>query len=178
MDDTLPEDNDNAPEPESELEQFQKHANSLRAFDTLGKFLEDDGWYPQRAEGQYAYWVHYSGSNGDLRCYAQIRLELEQFVVYAMSPVKSPPELLPAVAEFLTRANYGLGIGNFELRYSDGRIRFKSSLDFEGDELSPNLIRNTIYPAVRISNTYLPGLMKVIYGGGSPEEAIAEIEGS
>lgn len=171
MDDTLP--GEDAPDG---LEQVQKHANSLRAFDTLGQFLEDDDWYPQRAEGQYAYWVTYSGSNGDLRCYAQIRLELEQFVVYTMSPVKAPPEKLGAVAEYITRANYGLGIGNFEMRYDDGRIRFKSSIDFEGDDLSPALIRNTIYPAVRIMNTYLPGLMKVIYGDANPQEMIAEIE--
>lgn len=170
MDNTLPG------EDAGGIEQEQKHANSLRAFDTLGKFLEDDGWYPQRAEGQYAYWVNYSGSNGDLRCYAQIRVELEQFVVYTMSPVKAPPERLADVAEYITRANYGLGIGNFEMRFDDGRIRYKSSLDFEGDELSPALIRNAIYPAVRIMNTYMPGLMKVIYAGAKPQETIAEIE--
>jgi hypothetical protein len=56
-------------------------------------------------------------------------------------------------------------------------VRYKSSLDFEGAVLTPELIRNAIYPAVQTTDRYLPGLMAVIYGGKSAAEAIAEIEG-
>ena len=52
----------------------------------------------------------------------------------------------------------------------------KSSLDFESVPLSTMLIKNAIYPAVRTMDRYLPALMRVIYGGQSAEEAIAEIE--
>ena len=81
-----------------------------------------------------------------------------------------------AAAEFIARANYGLRIGNFELDFNDGEIRYKSSLDFEGAELTPSLIRNTIYPAVQTLDRYLPGLMKVMYGAATSQDAIAEIE--
>jgi hypothetical protein len=81
-----------------------------------------------------------------------------------------------AVAEFITRANYGLRIGNFELDFDDGEVRYKSSLDFEGLALTPELIRNTIYPAVQTIDRYLPGLMSVFYASKSPAEAIAEVE--
>ncbi|MBP8974021.1 MAG: YbjN domain-containing protein, partial [Anaerolineae bacterium] len=82
----------------------------------------------------------------------------------------------PAVAEFLTRANFGLRIGNFELDYHDGEVRYKTSLDFEDEKLTPALIRNAVYPAVTTMDRYLPGLMKVVYGGRTPYEAIEEIE--
>ena len=62
-----------------------------------------------------------------------------------------------AIAELLTRANYGIRIGNFERDYSDGEIRDKSSLDFECQSLTPTLIRNSIYPAVQTMDYYLPG---------------------
>ena len=83
-----------------------------------------------------------------------------------------------AAVEFITRANEGLRIGNFEMDLGDGEVRYKSGLDFEGATLTPELIRNVMYVAVQTLDYYLPGLMSVIYGGKPAEEAIAEIEGS
>lgn len=150
--------------------------NGLRAFDTVGKFLEEDGWHPQKLEDHYVYRAYFAGLNGEVACFAQVRVDLEQFLFYVVMPVRVPEQMRPAVAEFLTRANYGLRIGNFEMDFSDGEVRYKSSLDFEGDELTPALIRNAIYPAVQTLDRYLPGIMAVIFGGKSPEAAIAEIE--
>lgn len=148
----------------------------MEAFDTLGAFLKDDGWHPQQLEGKTIYRVGFSGDNGQVTCYAQVREDLEQFLFYVLSPIKAPEDARSDAAEFITRANYGLRIGNFELDYSDGEVRYKSSLDYEGVELSTELIKNALYPAVQTMDRYLPGLIKVIYGEQSPVAAIAEIE--
>ena len=161
---------------DEELNSVEENINGLEAFATLERFLIDDGWFPQRLEDKYIYRMGYSGSNGTFTCIAQIRMDLEQFLFYAMAPVKTPEERRHAVAEFITRANYGLRIGNFEMDYSDGEVRYKSSLDFEDAFLTTNLIRNAIYPAVRTLDRYLGGLLKVIYGESDPAELIAEIE--
>ncbi len=152
--------------------------NGLQAFDTLGQFLEQDEWHPQQLEDKYIYRMGFSGNNGQTTCYSQIRVDLEQFVFYVMAPVKAPEGARPAVAEFITRANYGLRIGNFEMDFGDGEVRYKSSLDFEDATLTPELIKNAIYPAVQTMDRYLPGLMGVIYGDKLPAKAIAEIEDS
>jgi hypothetical protein len=154
-----------------------ENRNGLNAFDLLSNYLDDDEWFPRRIEGKYAYSMSYSGKNGDLRCYAIVRVDLEEFLFYAVAPVKVPEEVRMAVAEYLTRANYGLRIGNFELDYSDGEVRYKSSLDFEGQTLTSDLIRNAIYPAVHTMDRYLPGLLRVSFGGATPHEAIEEAEG-
>jgi hypothetical protein len=151
--------------------------NALQAYAALGKYLEADGWYPRPDEGKHAYRMYYRGKSGELRCFAQIHINLEQFAFYAIATVNVPDEVRPAVAEFLMRANYGMRIGNFEMDYSDGEVRFKTSLDFEGETLTDNLIRHTIYPAVQTMDKYLPGLMKVAFGAMTPVEAIQEIEG-
>lgn len=151
-------------------------ANSQQAYVTLGQFLEDDGWHPQALEENYLYRSMFVGQNGELACFAQIRPDLDQFIFYVVLPVRVPEELRAAVGEFLTRANYGLRIGNFEMDYSDGEVRYKSSIDFEGITLETALVRNVIYPAVQTMDRYLPGMMGVIYGGKTPENAIAEIE--
>ncbi|MBN1978846.1 MAG: YbjN domain-containing protein [Anaerolineae bacterium] len=160
------------------MSEVEPNENCLQAFETLGQFLEEDGWYPQQIEDRTIYRMGFSGKNGQLNCFAQIRVDLEQFMFYAVAPVKVPEEQRLAAAEFITRANYGLRIGNLEMDFNDGEIRYKSSLDFEGEMLTPRLIRLAIYPAVQTLDRYLPGLMTVIYGGKTPAEAVAEIEGS
>ncbi len=153
-----------------------EHANAYQAFATLGRFLEQDGWYPQQMNDAYVYRMNFQGKNGDLRCYAQIRIEAEQLICYALTPIKVPAEARTAAAEFITRANYGMYIGNFEMDFNDGEVRYKSSVDFQDVPLEPYLIRNTIYPTVQLLDRYLPGLLKVVFGGKTPIEAVQEIE--
>jgi hypothetical protein len=157
-------------------EELQQQINGWRAFATLSECLRDDGWHPQQLEDKTIFRVYFAGEHGDLRCYAQIRVDLEQFLFYAIAPLKAPENVRHAVAEYITRANYGLRIGNFEMDYDDGEVRYKSSLDFEGEELTPNLIKRAIYPAVHTLDFYLPGLLNVMYGNKTPQEAIAEAE--
>jgi hypothetical protein len=154
-----------------------ENRNGLQAFDLLSNYLDEDEWFPRRIEGKYAYSMSYSGKNGDLRCYAIVRVDLEEFLFYAVAPVKVPDEVRTAVAEYLTRANYGLRIGNFEMDYADGEVRYKSSVDFEGQTLTSDLIRNAIYPAVHTMDRYLTGLLRTSFGGATPHEAIEEVEG-
>jgi len=46
--------------------------NSMAALVTLGKFLEEDQWFPQLLENKRIYRVTYSGKNGQFVCFAQI----------------------------------------------------------------------------------------------------------
>lgn len=157
--------------PGAEMTEGQR--NALKAYETLGVFLDTDGWHPERLEDGHFFRMGFAGHNGRLVCVAQVRVDVEQLLFYAVAPVRAPEEVRPAVAEFITRANYGLSVGNFEMDFADGEVRYKSALDFEGAELVPALIRAAIYPAVRNMDRFLPGLMKVIYGGAGPEEALA-----
>ncbi|MGK7942847.1 MAG: hypothetical protein AB4058_00075, partial [Microcystaceae cyanobacterium] len=56
-------------------------------------------------------------------------------------------------------------------------IRYKTSIDVEGDRLTPALVENLVNINVITVDRYFPGMMKVIYGGMSPEEAIHSVEG-
>lgn len=165
-------------EPEAEptvVSGKEKHDDHALA--TLHQFLVDDGWFPQDLDERAGYRVIFGGKSGKMLCVAEIRTELQQFIFHVLFPSRVPENLRIAVAEFITRANFGLRIGNFEMDFFDGEVRYKSSLDFEGETLNPRLIRNAIYPAVHTMDQYWPGLMSVVYGGKSPNEAIAEVEG-
>jgi hypothetical protein len=153
-----------------------KYANGMRAYAAVGDFMNQDGWHPQAVEDTQVYRAFFSGANGEVTCFAQVRVDLEQFLFYVAMPMRVPADKRVAVAEFITRANYGLRIGNFELDFDDGEVRYKSSVDFEDATLTPTLIRNVMYPAVQTMDRYLPGVLAVIYGGKTPEEAVTEIE--
>ena len=165
--------NENNVHNESDDEQS---AAGMLAYKALGDFLEADGWHPQPIADNFVYRSMFVGDNGEVTCFAQVRPDLEQFIFYVVMPIRVPAEMRVPMAEFLTRANYGLRIGNFEMDFEDGEVRYKSSVDFEGIALSPLLIRNTMYPAVQTMDRYLPGILKVVYGGSSPESAINAIE--
>lgn len=142
------------------------------ALASLARALEVEGWAPRRLPDQDAFAVSCAG----FACYALLRAEAEQLICYAVAPLRVPAERRPAAAEFLTRANYGLYHGSFELDYADGEVRARCSLDFEGDRLSPALIRNTLLPAARLLDAYLPGLRRVALEGAEPRAAVAQIE--
>lgn len=145
--------------------------------DSFKRFFEDDDWPYTEMADRAVLKSGFNGDHGQFTLIVQERAEQEQMVVYSMLPVKTPEALRATVAEFITRANYGMIIGNFELDYNDGEVRYKTSLDVENaQELYP-LIKNLVYSNVMTMDRYMPGLMRVIYGGVSAQEAVQEIEG-
>jgi hypothetical protein len=145
--------------------------------DAMVAFFEEDDWSFGQLEEEPVLALGFQGENGQWTCYAQAREEGEQFLFYSVCPVNAPEDKRLVMAEFLTRANYGLYIGNFELDLDDGEIRYKTSIDVEGDRLSTALVRQLVYANVFTMDHYLPGIMRVIYGDASPAEAIAQVVG-
>ncbi len=151
-------------------------AESKTIFEAIINFFKLDEWPVSIIENESALRMSFQGENGQFTCYAQAREAHQQFIFYSICPVKVPEGKRLVVAEFLTRANYGMVMGNFELDFRDGEIRYKTSIDVEGDRLSPSLSRHVIYPNVMMMDRYLSGIMMVTYGGLSPEQAIKQIE--
>ncbi|HEX8600766.1 MAG TPA: YbjN domain-containing protein [Chloroflexia bacterium] len=146
-------------------------------FDVMTTFFKEDGWTFSQIEGTLVLSIQFLGDNARFICHASEETEKQIFLFYSYAPVKAPEDKRPILADFLTRANYGLYIGNFEMDYNDGEIRYKTSIDVENAELNSPLIKGVVYPNVSVMDKYLPGIMAVIYGGSSPTEAIALVEG-
>jgi hypothetical protein len=141
----------------------------------LNFFTEDD-WNFTKLQGESILQLPFQGTNGRWNCYAKAREENKQFIFYSLCPITAPENKRQAVSEFLTLANYGLMIGNFELDLNDGEIRYKTSIEIVGDRLSFGLIKNLVYTNVNMMDEYLPGILFVIDGDASPKEAITKIE--
>lgn len=148
---------------------------SLKVFDALVKYLNEDGWSPQRVDDKYVLRMSFKGANGSFTVYAQVAGEHDQCLFYAYSPLTVPEAQRAPMAEFISRANYGMRIGNFEMDYGDGELRYKAAFDFEGYEVVPKCFETSIYPAVRMMDRYLPGVMAVL-SGQAPADAVAKVE--
>lgn len=145
-------------------------------FDIAHEFFIEHGWPCTPLQGETVLVMNFSGRHGNWSCYAQAKDDREQFVFYSVCPIKAQGEQLLPMAEFLTRANFGLTLGNFEMDFEDGEIRYKTSIDVEGDRLSFALLKQLVHANVMIMDHYLPGIMAVLYGNRTPVQAIAEIE--
>ena len=100
----------------------------------------------------------------------------ESFVVISVPALQADKDCMDEMAEFITRANYGLNHGNFEMDYRDGEIRYKTSL-FSDDEIPTHeQIEAMIYINVTTLDNYGNGLAMIAFGMGTPEDAIRMCE--
>ena len=90
-------------------------------------------------------------------------------------PAVVPDEHRAAVGEFCNRANFGLAIGNFELDVDGGEVRFRTSVDAEGLEPTPELVCNAVVANVLTMDRYVTGLLAVL-NGTDPADAIEDCE--
>jgi hypothetical protein len=144
--------------------------------DAAINFFKEDEWSFTQVEDRPILTMAFTGKNGTWACYARAVEDKDIFAFYSYCPVKAPEDKRPIMADFLTRANYGLYVGNFEMDFNDGEVRYKTSIDVEGTELNSALIKRLVYDNLIVMDKYLPGIMAVIFGGASPTEAIAQVE--
>jgi hypothetical protein len=99
---------------------FKSPTTDGQFFEEIVNFFEEDNWPFVQIEGESVLQIVFQGENGKWTCYAKARDDQEQFVFYSVCPVNAPDSKRLAVAEFLTRANSGMIIGNFEMDFSGG----------------------------------------------------------
>ena len=118
----------------------------------------------------------YRGQKGEFIGFIRLDQAAGLFAFYSAAPAIPPAERRLAVAEYLTRANSALMLGNFEMDLAGGAALFKTSALFEADP-SPDVIKRLLEINVETMDMYLPGLLAVSAGDLRPAEAIARIEG-
>jgi hypothetical protein len=154
----------------------QKPHYNRNILSTIINFFTEDDWSFTKIQGEPILQMAFQGNNGQWNCYTKVRTEQAQFVFYSICPLIVPKPKFLEIAEFITRANNGTIIGNFELDLDSGEIRYKTSIDVEDSTLSFAQIKRLVYTNVTMMDEYLPGIIAVIDGGVEAESAIAQIE--
>jgi len=110
-----------------------------------------------------------------VECTLEAYEETERVCLLATYPALVPDHKRLAAAEYLTRANFGILLGNFELDMDMGLVRFKTSADVESIALTPTFMKNLFESNLTTATKYYPGLMKVIYANMDPADALAVV---
>lgn len=115
--------------------------------------------------------------NGKLNMFIHSHEDAHRLFVYTRAQdLPIPIARIPALGDFLNRANYGLPLGNFEIDMNDGEMNFKNSLDITDGQLTPKMVQTLIVFSLECVNRYLPGIREVI-AGAEPKAAIEAIDG-
>jgi hypothetical protein len=81
-------------------------------------------------------------------------------------------KIRPLVLETLMRANHKLVLGNFNLDHSDGEIVYHLAAPIGEAGLEDEVVGKLFGTAMATTDRYFTALMRVMYGGHTPEDAI------
>jgi hypothetical protein len=113
------------------------------------------------------------GDNGHWQVMAIASDEDDAVLMLSLFPQKCPAHRRARCAELLTRINYGMMMGCFEMDYDSGKVHFKTTLPFARGDLNVALLDNMVMLNLARMDWFLPAIMSVIYAGISPAQALA-----
>jgi hypothetical protein len=148
---------------------------SARAVAQLRRFLKRNEWKYvldgagtlrglSGGNGTNWHWLARASSNGGF------------LMFYAYCPAAVPDAKRAAAAEYLTRCNWGLTFGTFEMDWSDGQVCFRTSVPLGPAGTSKPALEHLVWGNGLVMQRYLPGLFAVALGDALPEEACREAE--
>ena len=158
---------------------MKEQAYSKNIANAINEFLKNDDWHFSFDEERGVFRFKLTLKSKIKKIDYLIRVCDDEYIVYAISNVgvdENDETMMASMAEFVCRANYGLKNGNFELDMRDGEIRFKCFVDCEAITPTQEMVRNSIHcPAVMFDN-YGDGIVGIIFGNLSAQEAVEQCE--
>jgi len=123
----------------------------------------------------------FRGEVGSFRLMSRIDDDDSLLQVFVYIPIRATPGSRAAIAEAVSRANFGMKVGKFELDMSDGELLFQAAHilvpDSEGETFLPDqVIGRVIGTALAMVDKYTPAFLSIIYGNETPSDAIRCVE--
>lgn len=146
------------------------------AYQQLIQHLDEHGIRYEVSEQREMILASFRLDSSVYRILACVDAEDELFQVFGLIPNVVPTGSRPAIAEMITRANYGLRVGKFEMDFSDGELRYQVYHALSGVTLDDTTIRRAIATTCGMLDRYVPAFLSVIYANESPEDAIRHAE--
>ena len=129
--------------------------------DIVQQFFIEQRW-PYEDMGEQLYRVQVEGGAAEWVCLVKLDEERHFCLVYSVLSETVPPKKRAEMALFLAEINYDLGVGSFEMDPQDGEVRFRTSLDVEGDRLSRALFERLVTMNITMMDQYIELLLERI----------------
>ena len=95
----------------------------------------------------------------------------QRVLVYSCFPVYVPEHRRAAVAESITRINYGIIFGNLDMDFADGEVRVRTIVE-AGGELGDSMIERALASNLDTAGRFLAPILAVAFGNAAPEKAL------
>lgn len=148
-------------------------------------FLHDDEWPHETSEDGSAVVTGYSGDNGQYDIAIETGSDSGLVAIHVDLPVavKTSADDAEAlddaafseVVALVCRLNSGLGLGNFDIDFDDGSVRFRVGVLLTDCTLQPQLFRNHLYAAAQAADQFCPLFAKVASGELEHMDALATL---
>ena len=145
------------------------------ATERIEEMLRAREWSFERDEEKEMVNTGFNGKNAQWRVLAG---GYNDFTVLILSvfPIECPKSQRQVCAELLTRINYGLPVGCFEMDHEHGRIHFKTTLPYDKELPQLDVLDMLLGLNLSTMDRYLPAIMSVIYAGIAPLKALEDVE--
>ncbi|MGB3402716.1 MAG: YbjN domain-containing protein [Microcoleaceae cyanobacterium] len=165
-----------ATDPPQDETQTVLSSSSDQIYPLMMTFFTQEGIPFQEMDNHLILRIPINGENGFWDCFVEAREEDRQCLIYSVYRERVPQFKRLAMAEFITRANYGLPMGCFEMEFDEGEVRLRTSINLESERFSFGLLRPLFYANNAIMDRYFKGLTLVLNGKAIAKEAITMIE--
>jgi hypothetical protein len=146
--------------------------------DVLRAFFESEGINVETADDGRVMRVAFQGENGRFLGFVRAGDAAGVLVLYTLCPIEVPADRMSDALELVARLNSTSVLGNLELDVDAGTMRYKTSIDVEGAELTEDLVANLVWSNVASLDRMLPAITAVVVKGARPRDAAQAIEGS
>ena len=116
------------------------------------------------------------GKRATFRIRVVFKPDKELVSLYVYYPVTVPEKKRMQVCEAITRINYNMLYGWYEMDMRDGELRFRSFIPLDTAPFFPEQLKTIFYAGVSNADRYFPALMSIIHGGKTVEQAISTME--
>jgi len=147
------------------------------AFQALIDYIESKNFNHTPYPEEKRVTLSLSGKNANFRFTARITNEDHYLQVTANYPFSVREEKLrSSTAELITRANYCMPLGKFEMDMADGEVRFHLTHVIGELGLTSEMIEKHFMTAYFTMDRYFPAFMQHIHAGYTPEDAVFHAE--
>lgn len=146
------------------------------------EYLDSQNWKYKHDEDKhrFIFGMKLECENVDGCMLAVTARDEEDLSCKALYEFNVPESSRPAVTEFITRANYGLFLGDFQMDLNDGEILYQTYAVFYDHRAMQQEVRRVIQVAIHMAERYGQGFYDIIHYGVDPAEAVkfCEADGS
>lgn len=150
---------------------------SKEVFNAIRRFLDKKHLYYHASEILGLIQLDLPTDSMIRRVDLRINVKNDYYIVRALSSVSADPKdakSMARLAEYLTRVNYRLRNGNFEMDYRDGELAFKCYVDCHGGVPVEEAIDDSIFCPPAMFHQYGNGILQVM--GVDPAQALEDCE--